>query len=224
MPKAFLVAIFCTVLACKDSAPPAETRRPFRELIAERSRTDTRPDSFSAAADRGRTLGDSTASVWVVVVSDFQCRECKRWHEAVFPLIRKEYVATGRVRVAFLNRPLDAHLNAMPTALAGACAAAQGKFWATASRIFETQSRWSALPDARPFLDSLAIAAGADAAPLRTCTERAQAMKLIRTDIDRTTASGVDSLPTFFIGTHRLVGPASAATFRAVVDSALAGR
>ena len=224
MHNAFVVAILCTVLACKDSAPPAETQRSVRELIAERIRTDTRPDSFTAAADRGRTLGDSTASVWVVVVSDFQCRECKRWHDVVLPLIRQEYVATGRVRLAFLNRPLDAHLNAMPTALTAACAAAQGKFWETAARIFETQSRWSPLPDARPFLDSLAVAAGADGVPLRICTERAQTTKLIRTDIERTTASGVDSLPTFFIGTHKLVGPASAPTFRAVLDSALAGR
>ena len=224
MPKAFLLTFLGAALACNDSAREPEARSPVRELIAERSRTDTRPDSFTAAADRGRTLGDSTAPVWVVVVSDFQCADCKRWHTAVLPLIKQEYVATGRVRLAFLNRPLDAHLNAMPTALAAACAGAQGKFWQTAARIFETESRWSGLPDARPFLDSLAIAAGAEAAPLRSCTERAQAMKLIRTDIERTTASGVDSLPTFFIGTHKVVGPASAPRFRAVLDSALSGK
>ena len=47
-------------------------------------------------------------------------------------------------------------------------------------------------------------------------------MKLIMTDIERNRAAGVDSLPTFFIGRHKVVGAPTVATFRAVIDSALA--
>jgi protein-disulfide isomerase len=223
MYRTLSIVLLGAALAC-NSSTPQPPKRPVRDFIVERSRTDTRPDSFTTAADRGRVLGDSTAPVWVVVVGDFQCGACKRWHDDVFPVIRNEYVTPGRVRVAFLNMPQAAHLNGMSSALAAACASAQGKFWETSARIFETQSRWKDLPDARPFLDSLAIAGGADAATQRLCSERAQSMKLIRTDVERSTAAGVDSLPTFFIGAHKLVGPASLATFRAVTDSALAGK
>ena len=215
-------------LACgtsKTESPRANSPgTPVRALIAEHNRLDTRPDSFTVAADRGRVLGDTTAAVWVVIVGDFQCRGCKQWSDEVFPLIRKEYVATGRVRMAFVNMPLGAHLNAMPTALAAGCAAAEGKFWETYERIFATQRQWKDLPDARPFLDSLAIAAGADAGPLRRCTESARATRLILADVERSKAAGVDSLPTFFIGTHKLLGAAPVAAFRAVIDSALAGK
>jgi protein-disulfide isomerase len=221
--SAIAIALVGAALACGTSKPTSE-RRPIDSLLAERARTDTRTDSFTLAADRGRVLGAATARVWVVIVSDFQCADCKKWHDDVFPLIRKEYVATGRVRVGYVNMPLRAHLNAMPTALAAACASAQGKFWETHDRIFETQSQWKDLPDARPFLDSLAIAAGADAASERLCTERARATKFVRMDGERSGKAGVDSLPTFFIGTHTLRGPASVATFRAVIDSALAGK
>ena len=213
-------------LAC-DTSKPESRKSPesfIRSQIAQRIRSDTRPDSFTIAVDRGRVLGEATAPVWVVIVSDFQCRDCKQWFDEVFPLIRKEYVTTGRVRMGYVNMPLAVHLNAMPTALAAACASSQGKFWETYARIFETQSRWKDLPDARPFLDSLAIAAGADAATQRLCTERARAMKLIRQDAERSKVAGVDSLPTFFIGTHKVLGPARVATFRAVIDSALAGK
>jgi protein-disulfide isomerase len=48
-------------------------------------------------------------------------------------------------------------------------------------------------------------------------------MKLVQTDAERSKAAGVDSLPTFFIGTHRLVGYSTPAAFRLVLDSALAG-
>ena len=218
------LVLFSAALACSAAKEPEPPRNAVRAFIAERNRADTRPDSFTRAADRGRVLGDSTAPVWVVIVSDFECRDCKQWHDEVFPLITKEYVATRRVRLAYINMPLAVHLNATPTALAAVCASAQGKFWETHERIFATQSQWKDLPDARPFLDSLAIASGADAETQRTCTERARGLKLIRSDVERSTAAGVDSLPTFFVGARRLRGNVNAATFRATIDSALAGK
>jgi protein-disulfide isomerase len=223
--RTILIAFLGVALAC-DKPTPEPPPKSVRELIVERGRdrAATRPDSFSVAADRGRVLGDSTAPVWVVFVGDFQCAHCKRWNDEVFPLVRNEYVATHRIRLAFLNMPRAEHLNAMPTALAASCASAQGKFWETYAKIFETQRNWKDLPDARPYLDSLAIAAGADAPTLRFCTEAARATKLINSDIERNKAAGVDSLPTFFIGKHKVVGDANIATFRALIDSALAGK
>lgn len=196
----------------------------IQERLAERRKQDTRVDSFTLGADRGRVRGEGSAPVWVVIVSDFQCPTCKEWHDEVYPILLKNYVETGRVRMAYVNMPLPEHLNAMASAIAGGCASKQGKFWETYERIFETQRQWKELPDARPYLDSLAIAAGADAVPLRICTERAMSTKLVRADMERSKAAGVESLPTFFIGTHTLVGAAPVAAFRAVIDSALAGK
>lgn len=218
-----LLACLGAALACASPEPPSRERL-IRDLIQQRSRADTRPDSFTAAADRGRILGDSTAALWLVIVGDFQCEDCRRWHDLVFPALRNEYVATGKVRMAFVSMPQDAHLNAVASSLAAGCASSQGRFWETAERIFDTQNRWMDLPDARPFLDSLAIDAGADPATQRLCTERARAMKLIRQDAERSAAAGVVSLPTFFIGKHTVIGTAAITTFRAVIDSALAGR
>ena len=210
-------------IAC--SGPQAEPKPPtVREVIQQHARADTRPDSFTMAADRGRVLGDSTAPVWVVVVNDFQCATCKDWHDDVLPLLRERYVSKGRVRVAYLNRPLPIHLNATASALAAACAAAEGKFWETSGRIFATQAKWKALPDARPYLDSLALKSGVDSAAYHICSDRARGEKLLRNDMERTTAAGVDSVPTFFIGTHKRVGMIGPQRLFAVVDSAIAGK
>ncbi len=218
------LAISVALLGVATSCGKSESDVPsIRSVLAERA-LRARPDSFTLAADNGRVLGDSLAPVWFIIVSDFQCPDCKRWHDEIFPLLREEYVSTGRVRMAYVNMPLGAHLNAMSTALAAACASAQGKFWETHDRIFDTQSQWIALPDARPFLDSLAIAAGVDSETQRVCTERARATRLIRMDVERSRAGGADTVPTFLIGTHRLIGLATVATFRAVIDSAIAGK
>ena len=214
-------AAFGAALAC-ESATPAPPPKSVRDLIVERSRTSVRPDSFTAAADRGRTLGDSTAPVWVIVVGDYQCAQCKRWNDELLPILKNDYVTTGRVRLAFLHMPQAAHLNAVPTALAATCASAQGKFWETSSKIFETESKWKDLPDARPYLDSLAIAAGADAPSLRFCTESARGLRLINSDVERNKAAGVDSVPTFFIGSRKIVGAPTIPALRSAIDAALA--
>ena len=210
------------------SACDADKREPkppsVQEMLARRALADTRTDSFSLAADRGRVLGDSTAPVWIVAVMDYQCADCKRWHDDVLPRIMTDYVATGRVRVAFLNMPQAQHLNGMPSALASVCAAAEGKFRETSASIFATQARWKDLPNARPFLDSLALAAGVDSAAHHRCSDQFRGQKAVRTDMERAAAAGVSIVPTFFVGTHKVVGYSTSAAFRAVVDSAVAGK
>lgn len=224
-----VVSLCAGLLACgpgntRADAGPAESpaARTIREQLAERSRRETRLDSFTLAADRGRALGDSAAPIWVVIVSDFQCAECAFWFQNVFPTIRREYVSTGRVRVAYVNMPLPSHLNGTVSALSAVCASSQGKFWETAERIVGTRDRWMDRPDARPFLDSLAIAAGANEKTQRLCTERARGLKLIRTDIDRSKVAAVDALPTFFVGARRLTGAVSLAAFRSAIETELA--
>ena len=218
-------ALLAALVLTGCSAPANEPRaRSVREVISEHAREDARVDSFSTLADQERVLGDSTAKLWIVAVVDFQCRECKRWYEEVLPALRAGPIAERKVRVALLQMPAAAHLNAMVSAVGAVCAATEGKYWETTSRFFAAQDQWKDLPDARPLLDSIAIAADVNAAAHRQCTERARGMKLVLTDAERSRAAGVDSLPTFFIGTHRLVGYSTPAVFRAVLDSALIGR
>jgi protein-disulfide isomerase len=95
-----------------------------------------------AAADQARILGRPTAPVWVVEVSDFQCPYCKMWHDSTYETLKREYVNTGKVRLAYINFPLEKHRNAMPAAEAAMCAAAQGKFWEMHDALFDAQAKW----------------------------------------------------------------------------------
>src|SRR5471032_677453 len=86
-------------------------------------------DPLTDAADKGRIAGSEAATTWFIMVSDFQCPFCKTWHDSTFKMIEKEYVATGKIRMAFINFPL--HTNSLPASVTAMCAAAQGKFWGT---------------------------------------------------------------------------------------------
>jgi protein-disulfide isomerase len=180
-------------------------------------------DTASNAADRGRIRGAEGAQVWLVEVSDFQCPFCKRWHDDVFPTIDREYVQTGKVRMAYINFPLSSiHPNARAASEAAMCASVQGKFWELHSSLFQTQAAWAAMKDPMPSFDSLAVAAKVDPAAWRRCMTTHATAALIDADRERASRSGVSSTPSFFVGNRGFVGSFPIDTFRVVLDSAIA--
>jgi protein-disulfide isomerase len=178
------------------------------------------PDSLTQAADRGRILGKESAPVWFIMVSDFQCPFCKAWHDSTFAMVRKNYVDSGKLRMAFINFPL--HSNSLAASRTAMCAAAQGKFWGTHDRIFDAQNSWKGLKDPRPYLDALAVASGANATALRSCEDGNHVDALIAADQARFQRAGVGGTPTFYIGRATMVGALPPSDFRRVIDSVLA--
>ena len=225
MPRYSALLILCATLGCSDAG-----RRAAAEVSATDvrnippSRKESTPDITLQAADRGRVLGKDSASVWLIIVSDFQCLLCKVWHEETLPTLITEYVTTGKVRLAFLNYPLRDHKNAVAAASAAMCASAQGKFWEASSRIFHDQNRWAGAENGAAMLDTLAAAPGVDALKLHNCTQTGKLLRLIHADIERSEKSAATDAPTFIVGRHRIEGAASIAKFRAVIDSALLGK
>jgi protein-disulfide isomerase len=180
-------------------------------------------DSVSTAADRGRIRGAESAPVWLIEVSDFQCPFCKQWHDQSFAAIDREYVQTGKVRLAYLNYPLSSiHRNARAAAEAAMCASVQDKFWSLHDALFSTQPKWEAQPDPLPTFDSLAVAAGVQPAAWRSCMASHATAKLIDADHDRSRSAGVQSTPTFFVGSRKLEGAYPVDSFRVAIDAALA--
>ena len=176
-------------------------------------------DSISDKADRGRILGDSTAKLWVIMASDFQCPYCKSWHDEQFEVLMREYGMKNKVRLAFLNFPLSIHQNAMPAAEAAMCASVQGKFWPLHEGLFHTQKKWEGMANATPVFDSLARAAGVNMTTYRNCVSKHLTVPLIEADRERLRGAGVKSTPTFFVGSQGLAGADQ--NVRAAIDAAL---
>jgi protein-disulfide isomerase len=180
-------------------------------------------DSVSAAADRGRIRGAENAPIWLVEVSDFQCPYCKQWHDQSFAAIDREYVQTGKVRLAYLNFPLSSiHPNARGAAEAAMCASVQGKFWPLHESLFVTQPQWAGTDKPMAKFDSLAVAAGVNAAAWRQCMTSHATAPLIDADRERSSTAGVQSTPTFFIGDRKLEGAYPVDSFRVAIDAAIA--
>src|SRR6476619_5410727 len=168
-----LAAAVALLLSCKPSggsasATTAGSANPRPDTSAARPAAAA-PDSNITRADLARIQGSPNAPLWVIEVSDFQCPYCKSWHDDTYAAFRDEYVKTGKVRLAYVNFPLNSHRYAWPAAESAMCAAAQGKFWEMHDALFITQHRWEAAPAPEIVFDSLARAAGVDIPRWRDC-------------------------------------------------------
>src|SRR5262245_5592563 len=127
---AFAVASLAVLAACGGSEARAKpTADDAPKVNPANAGADAATDPRVTAADLSRVKGDSTAKVGLVIISDFQCPYCKTWHDSTAATIEKEYVATGKVRMAYVNFPLRMHPHAREASEAAMCSGAQGKFW-----------------------------------------------------------------------------------------------
>lgn len=218
MKPLLLVALL--LAGCRPADGGSQTPRQGSTAAARLDSTAL--NTLLERADAARIQGDTAAPVWLVELSDFQCPFCKRWHDETYPIIKREYIDAGIVRMAYVNLPLSMHPHAQPAAEAAMCAAAQGRFWPVHDAIFDTQERWTPLPNAIPLFDSIAVASGIEATQYRTCRESGVMRRLIAADVSRAIAAGVRPTPTFFVGSEKIEGAAPIAEFRAAIARARA--
>lgn len=219
---ALAVALLC-LAGCDAASAAASSHVVPAATSPSVAADDTVATNLLARADLGRIDGRTAATVWLIVISDFQCPFCKKWHEEAGPIIEREYVNTGQVRIAYLNLPISSHRNAQPAHEVAMCAAEQGAFWPVADALFATQERWKSRLDPEPFFDSLAVRLVDDDARYRRCITSGVTRPLIDADVQRVTRIGVGSTPTFIIGQQMIVGAQPVAAFRRLLDAALAG-
>ena len=210
----------------RATTPPATTASSTSPATAASPTATTSAaatDPLVAHADSARIRGNPSAKLWMIIASDFQCPYCKMWHDSSDAAIRREYIDNGKVRLAFVNFPINSHQNAIPAAEYAMCAAAQDKFWQAHDSLFAHQDTWAALPDPGPTLERLATSAGAEVNALRACVSKHKMLPLIEADREKAGRAGVRATPSFFIGSRPLEGVVPLQELRKALDEALAG-
>jgi protein-disulfide isomerase len=214
--------IALAIVACRNTDGHANNNVPAHvDSVAAASLDSARTDSLLTSADLGRIQGD-TSALFFLEVSDFQCPFCKRWHDNVYPFIKREYVQTGRIRMAYVNLPLQQHAHAQQAAEAAMCASAQNRFWPMHDALFDTQDRWAPLgvPEVVAYFDSLARSVGVNVEEWRQCARGSTIARIVNGDRSRAVAAGVRSTPTFIVGGLRIEGAQPVEVFRKAIEEA----
>jgi protein-disulfide isomerase len=165
-------------------------------------------------------IGQDDAKVKVILFTDFQCPFCKQVHETVITQMLKEY--GDKVQLVFKNYPLPIHSLALPAALAGECANAQGKFAPFADKIFSTQAVWGKLKDASGTFKTYAAQLGLKTAEFNKCLDSKQ----FQTQVDSTLAEGqkfgIQGTPAMFINDQFQNGMVKYEDLKSIIDRELA--
>jgi protein-disulfide isomerase len=203
------------------SAAPAAASTPGTAATPATTAAVSTTDPLVAHADSARIRGNPAAKVWMILASDFQCPYCKMWHDSSDLTIRREYIDNGKVRLAYINFPINSHANAIPAAEYAMCAAAQDKFWQMHDSLFATQEKWAPLPNPASALEQVAASVGVDVTAFRSCVSAHKMLPLIEADREKAQRAGVRATPSFFIGSQLLEGVQPIENLRKALDAAL---
>lgn len=166
------------------------------------------------------------AEVTVVEFSDFGCKYCGQFHRETLPALRRDYVATGRVRWRMVPFVLGIFPNGEEAMRAAGCVAEQGEnaFWAMHDTLFARQADWKETTYVDQLFRSFAVLAGADGDAFTACYQGPRAGDRVAAARALATRTGVRSTPTFFVEGKMIQGALPGPEFRRVLDAALAGR
>jgi protein-disulfide isomerase len=172
-----------------------------------------------------RSTGRADAPVTVFEMSDFQCPFCRHFALETLPALEREYVASGKVRLIFVNFPMtNLHPNAWAAAEVAICAAQQQKFWPVHDILFQRQERWAPLKTPGAYLVALADSAGTDSASMARCAASDASRAAVQADSTAAARAGAHGTPTFYIEGGLIAGDAPVEVFREVLDSVYKSR
>ncbi|HEY3792521.1 MAG TPA: DsbA family protein [Bradyrhizobium sp.] len=159
-------------------------------------------------------IGDAKAPVTIVEFASMSCPHCAAFEQNVFPMLRSNYIDTGKVRYVFREFPLD--IKAASASVLARCIAGGNaeKFFGAIDTVFKQQD--ALMTQTKETLLSIGKQAGLDDKGVEDCVGDQSAMDKL--SADETFAANelkVDATPTFFINGKMVKGAMSFEEFEA---------
>ncbi|MFQ5623007.1 MAG: DsbA family protein [Paracoccaceae bacterium] len=168
-------------------------------------------------------LGSADAPIEVIEYGSFTCPHCARFHEEVYPLLKANYIETGKVKFVYREVYFDGP--GLWAAMIARCGGPE-RYFGLAELLFKRQSDWALHNDVSGVVNGLyqiGRIAGLEDDAMKACvTDEAQARLLVANYQKNVEADGIEGTPTFLInGTKMSNMPYS--EFKEVLDGLLAG-
>jgi len=163
-----------------------------------------------------KSLGSATAPVTMTEYSSLDCSHCGDFHAATLPLLRANYVDTGRMRLIYRDYPRG------DAAIAGAMVArcSGDNYFATLDVLYRAQSSWAYASNYTAGIKAVVSPLGITSSDVDAClasTELRNGVLAIKQAGQST--YGITGTPTFIINGQKVIGAYPYAHFAGIIDS-----
>ncbi len=163
-----------------------------------------------------KALGSATAPVTMFAYSSLSCSHCGDFHASTLPVLKANYIDTGRMRFVFRDFPL----NDAGTAGSMVARCSGDNYFATLDALFRAQSSWAYASNYTASLKTAVAPLGITSADVDAClasTELRNGVLAIK-QAGQSTYS-ISGTPTFMINGQKVIGAYPYAYFAAIIDS-----
>ena len=164
-------------------------------------------------------LGKVNAPITMVEYASLTCSHCAEFHTLTLPLIKKEFIETGKVRLIYRDFPLD------QVALTGsmiAHCAGKDRYFAFIQTMFAQQKQWSNDPQPIKALAQIARLGGMTKHKFEKCiNDKNVADAILQKRLDGDKQYKINSVPTILINGKRYSGGLTIQEFRSIVKRTL---
>jgi len=163
--------------------------------------------------------GTESAKVTLVEYSDFQCPACGAYYP-VLKQIKEDY--KDRMLFVYRHFPLrQVHANAAIAAQASYAGHKQGKFWEMHNMLFDYQSTWSSQSNPSQTFEEYAKTLGLNTEKFKEDMNSQEAKDYVSSQERQALSLGVNSTPTFFLNSKRLLANSNYEEFKKVIEEEL---
>ena len=166
--------------------------------------------------------GEASAPVTIVEFSDYQCPFCARFFTETLPLIEKNYIDTGKVRLVHKDFPLsNIHPEAQKAAEAARCVREQKgdeAYFKMHDLLFENQQSLS-IENYKKWARTLGVVG----TKFDNCLEDGKYSSAVNDDLEYGQQLGVQGTPAFFINGKLVSGAQPYSVFEQIIDAELSG-
>ena len=166
-----------------------------------------------------KKIGDETASIKMVEFASLTCGHCAKFHNEVFPKIKKEYIDTGKIVFTYRDFPLDKF--ALKASVIARCSG-NDRFFSFLKVLYKKQKDWTSTQD--PFKSLLKIAklGGLKNDEIKVCVgNKSIEDGILRERLSSSKKYDIKATPTIYINNEKYDGDLTFEALKLKIDSLL---
>mgnify|MGYP001419500547 FL=1 len=166
-----------------------------------------------------KRIGLESANIEIIEFASLTCGHCAKFHNEVFPKIKKEFIDTGKVSFIYNDVPLDKF--ALKASVIARCSG-EKKFFSFLKVLYSKQKDWTRTED--PFRSLLKIAklGGLKNDEIKVCVgNKSIEDGLLKQRLDASKKFDIKATPTLYINGKKYEGDLTFEALKLKIDTLL---